>query len=493
MARTFLDNRHPEYNSLEPDWSFWSQSYNGGEEYAQAGHLFKHPRESKKAYEERLKRADRNNFTRQVQDLIVQYLYKEKPTRKNEKASESILRFWNNVDGKGTKIDDFMRQLATKVGLFGTYYVVIDKPQGIATTKAEQEALGLFPYAYTVSPVDVLDVVFNGRTGEIEQIMIRETTRGEVSILDERESNGLKTQYRVWLKTPEGVKWMLYEKGQEEKPSLIREGNIGLKQIPIRKITRGASTYGGMSVVGDIATLDRAIYNYNSCCDQIIYDQTFSTLTLEYDGQMVDFFENWEIVVGTKSALPYPRGGNPPAYISPDASQGEFILKRIDQKVTQIYQVQNLQDTMGNSQQGQPQKAQSGVAKGWDFEKLNAGLCEYGNVMEQAEEAMALLVNLWEGETKPIEEDLIDYPESFDIKSLTDELNEFNLLTESVSSDTYRKLLEKRLVSKGPKLEKDEMEAVKTEIEASMDIAQEQAKAALQIQKKQASQPPAKG
>lgn len=359
----------------------------------------------------------------------------------------------------------------------------MDKPPDAATTKLEQAEKGLYPYAYLVSPLDVLDVVFNDKTGEIEQILIHETTRGEIDLRKERESDGLQDRWRLWVKDKTGVvTWTLYKKDKDNKPVEEANGTITLNRIPIEKVTRGNSTYGGNSVIGAIATLDRSIYNYNSCCDQIIYDQTFSTLVLEFDGTMQVFFDEWGVVLGTKSIVPYPKGSEPPQFISPDASQGEFILKRIDQKTNQIYQVQNLQDTMGNAQKGQAEKAQSGVAKGWDFEKLNAGLCEYGDVLEKAERAMLKLVQLWEEDKKELDPDIVSYPESFDVKSLTDQLAEYNLLSTAVTSETYRKILEKDLVKKAtPKLEKQDMDAVMSEIDASQNLELEAQKQALKM------------
>lgn len=470
LERTLLENRHPEYTTRAPEWAFWTQSYNGGQEYTQAQHLFKFVKESDECYKERLKRADRNNFTKQVLDLITQYLFKELPTRKTDKATEALKRFWLDVDGKGTTIDEFASELGNQVGITGTCYVVVDKPVGTALTKLDQQQKGLFPYAYILSPVDVLDVVFNSQNGEIEQILIRETTRGEIDLREKRDGDGLKERFRLWIKNPETqkVEWLLYEKDKDGKEKILEQGSISISRVPIEKVTRGKSTYGGSSIIGDIAALDRSVYNYNSCCDQIIYDQTFSTLALEFDGNFSKFYDEHGITLGTKSVIPFPKGGIPPAFISPDASQGEFILNRIDQKTTQIYQVQNLQDTMGNSQKGQQEKAQSGVAKGWDFEKLNTGLVKFGGVLEKAEKAIAVLVHLWEGEKDELDSDLIDYPDSFDVKTLVQQLNEYNMLSMAVHSEKYRKLLEADLVKKAtPKLEETDLKIVLEEIEAS--------------------------
>lgn len=479
LSRNLLDNRHPQYAAMSPDWIFWAQSYNGGQEYTAAKHLFKFCRETDGRYSARLKRADRNNFTKQILDLVIQYLFKEAPARKHDKASQAIQDFWEDVDGKGTQIDDFARQLGTNVGLYGFHYVVVDKPPEIAVTKAEQQAKGLKPYAYFVSPVDVFDVVFDDKTGHITQILIREYTRGVIDLRNERENDNLQERFRLWFKDPVSgaVTWTLYKKDKDGKPVVDSQGAISLERIPIAKVTRGDSTYGGSSIVGDVATLDRSVYNYNSLCDEILYDQTFSILRLPWDGKAQEFYDEWGLVLSTKSVLPYPKdAAMAPDYISPDASQGELILKRIDQKTNQIFKLQNLQDTVGRTvdtqKTGGTNSAQSGIAKAYDFEKLNAGLGEFGDVLEKGEEAIAELVNLWEGETDAMHTDLIDYPDTFNIKSMVQELMEYNMLSTAVNSERFRKILEKNLVKKAtPKLEEKDFIEIMDEIETSQSPA----------------------
>jgi hypothetical protein len=467
--RTLLDNRHPDYARLAPEWQFWQQSYEGGALYQEAGHLFRFPKETRSNYVERLKRASRMNFTRQVLDLLIQYLSKEVPERKKDQAPKAVLDFWEDADRKGTTIDDFMKDVALLAGLFGSYYVMVDKPADVAENKLEQDARKLKPYAYGINPLDVLDLVHDTTSGEIVQVLIREYVRGPVSLLESRDSDTLQERFRLWVKTDEGILWILFRQDAEGNPEELERGLASIQRIPLVEVKR----IGG-SVIADIATLDRKVYNYDSLLDQILYEQTFSTLRLPWNGRMEEFYEQWELTLGTKSILPYdPTAGAAPDFIAPDSSQGELILKAIDQAVIQIYRAKNLLDTVGASLP--KSTTASGIARGYDFEKLNAGLATFADNLEKAEEELAVLVSLWEGVNETLPPDLIDYPDAFDVKTLLQALEEARLLAQSVASDTFRKLMQKRLVKKAvPKLDTAEFMTVMAEIDTVRTIPENQ-------------------
>lgn len=461
--RTVLDNRHPDYERLAPDWLFWQQSYEAGAAYRQSEHLFRFPKETAANYSARLKRASRINFTKQVLDLMIQYLAKEAPARKKELASTALQEFWKDTDRRGTGIDDFMKHIGLMTALYGRYYIMVDKPTTVAKNKLEQKHLKLKPYVYGITPLDVLDLVYDEFSGKITQVLIREYTRGSINLLEARSENTLQERYRLWLKTREGVQWVLWRQGKDGNVEELDRGLANIPEIPIVEVHR----LGG-SLVEDIATLDRKVFNYESLLDQILYEQTFSTLRLPWSGRTEEFYEQWELTVGTKSILPYdPSTGAAPDFISPDAQQGELILKAIEQTISRIYQAKNLLDTMG-SVQSSPANPSSGIARGYDFEKLNASLAAFADDLERADETLARFVNLWEGEKEEFPEDLIDYPDTFDIKTLLQSLEEAKLLSQSVYSDTFRRNLQKSLVQKAAsKLSPQEFQTIMNEIEES--------------------------
>ena len=460
-----LDNRHPEYAESSSFWEFLYQSYRGGKAFSEGKHLHRFPKETDLNYKERTARADRVNFTRQIVDLFTQYVNKESVKRDYDSVPDYINTFWNDTDLKGTSVESFIRDLSVKLALYGTYYAFIDKPAIQVSSKAEEQILGVRPYVYTISPLDVLDYVTDSVTGVITQVLIRERTRGSVDLTQTRESNGYSERFRLWLKAEAGVIWQLYQKSDKGEVQFLDDGFVNIPRIPILKLERT-----GGSLVDDVADLDKKVWNYTSLLDQIVYDQTFSTLTVPWSDEVDNFYKKWEVTLGTKSILPYPPESSPPSFISPDASQGLLLLEAIDRRIAQIYQLKNLQDTVGNSQKNQPNRAVSGVAKGYDFEKLNAGLALFADDLEKAEFEILKLVSMWQGITDTLDGGIVDYPETFDIKTLVQEATEYQLLSSSVNSDTYRKALQKALVQKAsPKLDPLIMTEVIGEIDANSD------------------------
>jgi hypothetical protein len=463
--RTFLDNRHPDYVRMAVNWQFWRESYEGGATYLQGGHLFRFPRETESNYTERLKRAARLNFTRQVVDLLVQYVRKESPARRMESASEAIQAFWRDVDRQGRTIDDFMGSVALMTALFGRAYVVVDKPAAGAVNRLDQGQRRLNPYAYTLSPLDVLDTVRDECESELTQALVREYVRGPVNLSEARERDGLTERFRLWLKTDEGVVWRLFHRGEDGQPREVDGGVLPLQRLPIVEVQRSDG-----SLAEEIATLDRKVFNYESLLDQILYEQTFSTLRLPWNGRMEEFYDQWELTLGTKSILPYdPTSGAAPDFIAPDARQGDLVLKAIEQSVANIYRVKNLLDALGGIQPGQ--SPVSGIARGYDFEKLNAGLSAFADDLEKAERELAMLVNAWEGEEETVPPDLVDYPDTFDVKTLLQELDEYRQLAQSVHSETFQRHLQKRLVLKSaPKLSPSDSNRIMAELDAGNNI-----------------------
>jgi hypothetical protein len=468
--RTFLDNRHPEYDSNASFWKFLRESYTGGPDYQKSGNLFRFNREREDCYKARLARTARVNYTSQVINLIVSYLFKNPPQRKTEKMPNSLQTFFQDVDGEGTGIDDFMETVAVEAAITGITYLIVDKPAApnITGTIREKTEKGLNPYVYQITALDVLDIVFNPKTGHVEQALIRETGRPDnLDLSHKRENDGLIEKFRLWQKKGESVTWSLWVLDDKGEPLKEADGMLSINRVPIIPVRLGKkrSRYTGKSMAADFAFLDRSVYNYESCLDQIIYDQTFSVLALEYDGVYDEFYSKWDKTMSTKSIIPFRKDGAPPAFISPDASQGSLISETIQKKITQIYQLSNLLSEVGEAKKSAA--PESGVAKAYEFEKLNAILGKFADSIEAAEEAMLEIVLLFENDSFELKEDHIDYPDTFDVKSLMQELSELNQVTLIGFGMKFEAYLKKQAVKRmAPKLEPELLEAINQEIDA---------------------------
>jgi hypothetical protein len=335
--QSWLERRHPSFFLYEKALEFYRQAYIGGPEYRQGKHLFQFPKEKKDKFDLREKRASRYNHVKKVVDLLNSYMFKKLPSRKKE-GNAVLEKFWDNVDGRGTHADKWFKKFNVWLWVYGYAYIVVDKPPVVAQTAQQEQDLGLFPYIYWLSPNDVLDINFDGN-GNILWALVRETYRDAADPHELQENHGLKKRYRLWMPN----QWELWAVDKDGNPYKEDEGPISIGRVPIVKAFRdGDNTddpYTAPSLIQEIAELDRDIYNKNSELDVLITGQTFSTLTIPFKGlgELETFYKQWAGKLGVEEILPFSDDSKfPPSFISPDASQGELILKVIKDKIKSI-------------------------------------------------------------------------------------------------------------------------------------------------------------
>lgn len=455
-----IERKHPEYLAQAPIWEFLLDSYNGGEAFVKSN-LFRYYKEGDEEYKGRQDRAYRENHTKRVVDLFNSYLFKEPATRKNE--NELVNDWIDNVDGKGTGINKFMKQVSLYADILGRVYVVMDKkplPEE-DRTGTHADDLKTLPYMYVLFPQDIMDLAFD-EEGRIKWVLVRESKRDDD---DPFTSTGdVTAQYRLWQKGS----WKLYD----AKGALIDEGETGLNVVPIIPFDNQEtdSEYVSKSLVEDVAYIDRAIYNNWSRLDVIINDQTFSQLiipveamVLQEDDESEDGEESLKeqfLTMGTKRIFLYSAtASQPPQFISPDASQAQLILETIQIQTKQLYASMGLAGETATEV-----KAQSGTAKAYDFDKLNKMLATKADNLEQLENYLFDLFGKWMGQDN-IEVE-VDYPDEFDVKTLMDELAEAQELFLIDVSKTFNKELKKNIAAKAmPKLDSKKMQVIIDEIE----------------------------
>lgn len=403
--------RHPEYAGMATVWSFFLQSYLGGEEYIRQN-LVKYFKEGDDEFQGRIARAFRENHSRRVVDLINSYLFKEMPLRTTE--NKQLQKFIENADGKGNSLNHFMKSASQFSAALGRVYLIVDKKplDESEVTGTQADNLKTTPYVYMVYPQDMLDISIDD-FGAVRWAFIREMARVGEEDFYEAESS-LRCRYRLWEKG----KWTLFNEGGKA----IDSGKTGLDIVPIIALdNEERSDYSGLSLIADIAYLDKAIFNNWSRLDTIVCDQTFSQLIFPIEGMMAEVIENKELreqfmTLATNRVLLYSvQAGTPPQFISPDASQAQFILDMIQVQVKQLYASLGLQGEMTTEA-----KQTTGVAKAYDFDKLNKLLANKADNLEAAEKRLFTIVKKMFGNI--VADISINYPDEFDTKSLIDEL-----------------------------------------------------------------------
>jgi hypothetical protein len=446
-SREFYERRHPFYNDLVEHWQFVFSSYKGGRKWFDTN-VFRYLKEGDQEYQDRIKRAYRFNHTREVIDLVAKYLFKAKIARRTDDAPDALKAFWENATRSGLNIDQFMKISSTQASMGGRIAVVVDNnmPAVVETasgearpmSQAEAEEAKIRAYAYTVMPWNVLDYAWDeDGDGELLWIKLREFVRDDSNPHD--SSGQYEERIRLWTRTD----WTLYAEREvstatgtrrstkvvtEKKIIEIDKGEHKLGFVPVKLFDHviGGEPYEAPGLADDIAYLDRAVANYLSNLDAIIQDQTFSQLAIPAQSlsQAEDQFKKI-VEMGTKRIFTYDGGAGSnakPEFISPDPKQAAIIVSVISKIINEIYHTVGLAGERTKEDNSVGIDNSSGVAKAYDFERVNALLLSKAQSCEHLENWIVKTVLAWNSVTTAPKERVVTYPTTFDVARLSDEI-----------------------------------------------------------------------
>ncbi len=458
--RALVARRHPKYEDLLPHWNFMASTYSGGREWFKQ-HVFRYLKEGDREYKDRVERAYRFNHTREVVDLINKYLFKQSIVRNEEDAPDPIKKFWKRATKNGLSIKDLARQISKKTSQYGRIGIVVDmtRPSTDVVSRADEQAAGLHAYAYIVGPQQLLDYSYDAE-GILNWVLIHEVGRDDSDPLN---SNGEPIlRFRLWTRTG----WTLYKevrtgKGKQTEIVVESEGTHDLGEVPVILADNILTDddYESPALIDDIAYLDRATANYLSNLDAIIQDQTFSQLAMPAQGVLPGEDNYTKLVeMGTRRVFLFDgEAGQVPFYLSPDVKQAQLIVTAINKIIGEIYHTVGLAGERTKQDNAVGIDNSSGVAKAYDFERVNALLAAKADSLESVENKITGLVAKWHGVT--LSEDLqplVSYPDNFDTRGLYDEFDIAARLMLIEAPDTVRRSQMEAVIEKlFPQLGKD--------------------------------------
>lgn len=473
--------KHPEYDRNFLAWKFFRATYDGGKDWF-CDNIFKYYKEGDDEYTERLDRAYRFNHTREVVDLINKYIFKAEISRR-EDAPAYLRSFWQNATLQKRDIDHFMNIASTLSSIYGRVWVVIDTdgPNGTFTL-AEAKKLKSRVYCYSVTPTDVLDLSF-GEDGELNWIKIREAYRDDENPFE--YSGKIIEKIRVWTRDS----WYLYRSSVESSNSvygntlytggtyeLEASGKHGLGIVPVTYLDHNEteSPFTSTPLIADIAYLDRAAANYLSNLDAIIQDQTFSQLVIP--AEAIAFSDQDDtnlgeklLEFGTKRIFLYHGGdsGMAPDYISPDPKQAGVILAVVNKIISEIYHSVGMAGERTKQDNAMGIDNSSGVAKAYDFERMNAMLANKAKALEFCENRIARIVAAWNNvfDSEDVQE-VVSYSRDFDVRNLS---NELDIATQLATINAPKTLRAEQMKSVVNKLYPQLSEQLKAKIEKDID------------------------
>lgn len=390
------------YESYISQWTYLLQSYLGGDEYRQAGHLTRYQLETDAEYQARLKATPLDNHCQSVVSVYNSFLFREDPDREFGMIEmlPELQDYLKDADFDGRSLNAFMKDVSTWASVFGHCWVIMAKPDVGATTRADEMALGVRPYVSLLTPMVVLDWQWRRQpSGRYELVYFKYL----------EESNGSVRTIKEW--TPETVRTLIVNVEDNILNEDIIEPN-GLGKIPAVICYNGRSTVRGIGVsdIADIADAQRFIYNATSEIDQSIRLDSHPSLVKTPETQAG---------IGAGSLIHMPENMDPglKPYIL------EFSGASVDKILASIQHTINSIDKMANigAVRATESRILSGVAMETEFQLLNARLSEKADNIELAEEQLwklwcEYMGYTWDGE--------IDYPGSFNMRDTQKEIDQ---------------------------------------------------------------------
>lgn len=479
--RSFFDRRHPNYDEMVDHWSFLHDTYKGGRGWFESN-LFKYMKEGPEEFKSRKGRSYRFNHTREVVDLVQKYLFKSSIARNAEEAPQEVRDFWASAMLQGFDIGQLMRQAAAKSSIGGRCALVVDSnhespvdSSGHAIPVSVADASTSRVYSYVIPAEDVLDYAWDeDGDGHLLWVKLREWVRDDADPLN--SSGIMQERIRLWTRDSwfvygeSGTSFIGRGKTKQAEIKQVDTGYHGLGEVPVRLLdhTISSDPYHCPGLIDDIAYLDRAVANYLSNLDAIIQDQTFSQLAIPATAiQRGDDAYNKVLEMGTKRMFMYDAGQGStakPEFLSPDPKQAGVILTVINKIINEIYHSVGLAGERTKEDNSVGIDNSSGVAKAYDFERVNSLLLSKAQSCEAAENWMVHMVMKWNG--VDFGDKLVTYPVTFDVMRLADDLTTAEALQTVNAPDEVRRHQLRQMVDKlFPQLKAD----IKKKIIADID------------------------
>jgi len=417
--------RNELYDNYATRWEYYIRSFLGGEEYKGGRYLQEYNLELENEFEKRLQFTPLDNHCRNIVHIYSSFLFRVAPTRQLGILEDdpTVSMFIQDADLEGRSFNALLREVQTYASVYGHCWLLIDKPNSNARTRAEELQQEIRPYMNIYTPENVID-------WDWERAASGKYYLSYLKIREHRSRD--KDIYRIWYL--DRIDTVELQRMGAKEPKLIDSVPNPLNQIPAvclynqRSYDRGI----GVSDLTDVADLQRAIYNELSEIEQLIRLSNHPSLVKTRD---VD------ASAGAGAIIELPDNVDPalkPYILQPSGQNLDSVLKTIQTKIDAINRLTHVGAVRSTSE-----RTVSGVALRTEFQLLNARLSEKANLMQLAEEQIWRLYAKWQD--KAFDGKII-YPESFDLRDWATDLEVLQQAKASnIKSDTFIKELDKQI------------------------------------------------
>ena len=416
---------HKDYKETITLWEYYIRSYNGGYDYTVGQYLNRYNLELDNEFNQRLGNTPCDNHCKNIIQIYSSFLFRVKPSRNfgsmiNEPSLELFLK---DADLEGNNFNSVIKQAQNYASIYGHCFMILDKPNIQARTRADELNQEIRPYLSLVTPENVLDWNFkrevNGKY-YLDYLKIRE----------EVDKDG-GSYFRIWY--PDRID-TLYQKDQLEPQVLDTADNL-IGKIPAVILYNSKSHKRGIgqSDLTDIADLQKAIYNEYSEIEQLIRLTNHPSLVKTPS-------VNASAGAGAVIEMPEEIDSNlKPYLLQPSGANLNSIMESIKHKVEAINRIAHTGAIRTTKQQ-----VSSGIALQTEFELLNARLSDKADNLEIAEEPLFRLYAQFQNTTFDGE---INYPDSFNIRDYATDIQFYSMAKAmNLQSPTFNKEVDKEIV-----------------------------------------------
>jgi len=420
MKHEELVSTHEQYQANQSNWEFHLRSFLGGSDYQDGSYLLKYIQEDEKEYDKRISITPLDNHCKNVVSIYSSFIWRIPPTRNlglldKDQSAQAMLK---DADLDGRSFNAFMRDAQTWSDVYGHCWMMVDKPQSNVATRAEELDQEIRPYLTLITPENVLDWTYErSASGRfiLTYFKVREMQTKDLTII------------REW--TPETIATY---KTDGDTVTLLEEMPNNLGSIPAVALYGQRSPVKGIGIssIGDVANMQKAIYNELSEIEQIIRISNHPSLV---KSAATDASAGAGSVITVEDDESFK-----PFLLQPSAASLNSIMESIKEKTQSI----NRMSHMG-AVRGSEALTMSGVALQSEFQLLNAKLSEKADLLELAEEQIWDLFCKWQQVTNDVE---VDYPDSFDLRDYATELTFLQQARASgVASKTFTQGVDKAI------------------------------------------------
>ncbi len=426
-----IDREHPEYTALKHVWRRYRDLYIGGERLKQHAqeYLLPRQREPGDVYTERLSRVFYENYIGSIVDWYSATLFRREPVVTFSGATEFFSNLVDEVDLKGTCLNDFFRRQFAEGLVTGSSYVLVDFPrtEKKAGNRAEEDASGASrAYLVDYSAEDVINWNLDAQ-GNFDWVVIRTKLLKKDRVEDAewttetRWSYYDKQTFRIYSRVGEVVR--LIDEGTH---ALAKLNKVPLFDLRIPE---------GLWMLNRAGLLQLEHFNKSNALSWALTMGLFAMPVVYSDrdwSQMVG--ESYYIQLGPEDKF---------GWTEPEGKVFQIAQDNLTRLQEEIYRVCYLAQAGGSLSAG---GSQSGISKQLDFSITQEVLRAYGDSVKDL--IRRVLTAIGAAREDGIEISVTGMDE-FDITDFGTELGDAKALLElGVDSPTLKKEIFKKLALK---------------------------------------------